>query len=41
MTTIIIMFGFGMVTSYIVSILEEKVLLKKEMKNLDIEEAVL
>ena len=35
------MFGFGMVTSYIVSILEEKVLLKKEMKNLDIEEAVL
>ena len=41
MTTIIMMFGFGMVTSYIVSILEEKVLLKKEMKNLDIEEAVL
>lgn len=39
MTTIIIMFGFGMVTSYIVSILEEKVLLKKEMKKLDIEEA--
>ena len=41
MTTIIMMLGFGMVTSYIVSILEEKVLLKKEMKNLDIEEAVL
>lgn len=39
MTTIIMMFGFGMVASYIVSILEEKVLLKKEMKNLDIEEA--
>ena len=38
MTTIIFMFGFGMVTSYIVSILEEKVLLEKEMKNLDIEE---
>ena len=39
MKTIIMMFGFGMVTSYIVSILEEKILLKKEMKNLDIEEA--
>lgn len=31
MTTIIIMFGFGMVASYIVSILEEKILLRKEM----------
>ena len=39
MTTIIMMLVFGMVTSYIVSILEEKILLKKEMKNLDIKEA--
>ena len=31
MTTIIMMLGFGMVTSYIVSILEEKILLRKEM----------
>lgn len=31
MTTIIMMFGFEMVTSYIVSILEEKILLRKEM----------
>lgn len=31
MTTIIMMFGFEMVTSYIVSILEEKKLLRKEM----------
>ena len=31
MTTIIMMLGFGMVASYIVSILEEKILLRKEM----------
>lgn len=31
MTTIIMMLVFGMVTSYIVSILEEKILLRKEM----------
>ena len=31
MTTIIMMLGFGMITSYIVSILEEKILLRKEM----------
>lgn len=31
MTAIIMMFGFGMVASYIVSILEEKILLRKEM----------
>lgn len=31
MTAIIMMFGFEMVTSYIVSILEEKILLRKEM----------
>ena len=31
MTAIIIMFVFEMVTSYIVSILEEKILLRKEM----------
>ena len=31
MKTIIMMFGFGMVTSYIVSILEAKILLRKEM----------
>ena len=32
MTTIILMFGFGMVASYLVSILEEKILLKQELK---------
>lgn len=31
MTAIIMMFGFETVTSYIVSILEEKILLRKEM----------
>lgn len=31
MTAIIMMFGFEMVTSYIVSILEEKILLRKEL----------
>ena len=31
MTTIIMMLVFGMVTSYIVSILEAKILLRKEM----------
>ena len=31
MTTIILMFGFGMVASYIVSIFEERVLLRKEL----------
>lgn len=31
MTNIIMMLGFGMVASYIVSILEEKILLRKEM----------
>lgn len=31
MTAIIMMFSFEMVTSYIVSILEEKILLRKEM----------
>lgn len=31
MTAIIMMFVFEMVTSYIVSILEEKILLRKEM----------
>lgn len=32
MTTIILMFGFGMVASYIVSILEEKIFLKREVE---------
>ena len=31
MTTIILMFGFGMVASYVVSIIEEKIFLKKEL----------
>ncbi len=35
MTTIIMMFGFGMVTSYLISILEEKLLLKREIAKLD------
>lgn len=32
MTTIILMFGFGMIASYIVSIVEEKVFLKREIQ---------
>ena len=32
MTTIILMFGFGMVASYVVSILEEKIFLKREIE---------
>ena len=35
MTTIILMFGFGMVASYVVSIIEEKNLLRKEMKRIE------
>ncbi len=35
MTTIILMFGFGMVASYIVSILEEKIFLRKEMYKIE------
>ena len=35
MTTIILMFGFGMVASYAVSILEEKIFLKKEMAKIE------
>ena len=35
MTTIILMFGFGMVASYVVSILEEKIFLKREMKKVE------
>ena len=35
MTTIILMFGFGMVASYVVSILEEKLFLKREMKKIE------
>ena len=35
MTTIILMFGFGMVASYVVSILEEKLFLKLEMKKIE------
>ena len=35
MTTIILMFGFGMVASYVVSILEEKLFLKREMKKVE------
>lgn len=31
MTTIILMFGFGMVVSYVISILEEKIFLRKEL----------
>ena len=36
MNTIILMFGFGMVASYIVSILEEKLFLKKEMSKFNL-----
>lgn len=35
MNTIIFMFGFGIVTSYGISIIEERVFLKKEMKKLE------
>lgn len=35
MTTIILMFGFGMVASYVVSIIEEKIFLRKEMKRIE------
>lgn len=35
MNKIIFMFGFGMLTSYIVSITEEKLFLKREMKKLE------
>lgn len=35
MNTIIMMFGFGMVASYMVSILEEKLFLKKEMSRIE------
>ena len=35
MTTIILMFGFGMVASYVVSILEEKLFLAKEMYKIE------
>lgn len=35
MNKIILMFGFGMLTSYIVSITEEKLFLKREMKKLE------
>ena len=41
MTTIILMFGFGMVASFLVSILEEKVFLKREEEKLDKEEVSL
>ena len=40
MTTIILMFGFGMVTSYVVSVFEEKILLKKELSKLEEEKEV-
>ena len=36
MTTIILMFGFGMVVSYGISILLEKIFLKKEIKKLEV-----
>ena len=35
MTTIILMFGFGMVVSYVISLVLEKVFLKKEMHKLE------
>ena len=35
MTTIILMFGFGMVASYVVSIIEEKKFLRKKMKRIE------
>ena len=36
MTTIILMFGFGMVASYAVSIIMEKLFLRKEMRKLEL-----
>ena len=35
MTTIILMFGFGMVASYGISLAEEKLFLKREMKKIE------
>lgn len=35
MTTIILMFGFGMVVSFAISLLEEKVFLRKELQKLE------
>ncbi len=35
MTTIILMFGFGMVASYVVSVIQEKKFLRKEMKRIE------